>query len=46
MRWDADVRIAGPVGSMSKRVSNRSSTSRCNVLTALDEQAQSAARDH
>ena len=43
MRWEADVRIAGPVGSMGQRVLqpivNQQVT---NVLNALDEQVMAA----
>jgi hypothetical protein len=44
MRWEADVRIAGPVGSMGQRVLqpivNQQVT---HVLSALDQQVQEAA---
>jgi carbon monoxide dehydrogenase subunit G len=43
MRWEADIRIAGPVGSMGQRVfqpiCNQQVT---NVLDALDRQVQEA----
>jgi carbon monoxide dehydrogenase subunit G len=44
MKWEADVKIAGPVGSMGQRVLqpivNQQVT---NVLNALDKQVQEAA---
>jgi uncharacterized protein len=44
MRWEADVRIAGPVGSMGQRVLQPIVNQQVqNVLTALDKQVQSAA---
>jgi uncharacterized protein len=44
MRWEADVRIAGPVGSMGQRVLQPIVNQQVNhVLTALDEQVQEAA---
>jgi uncharacterized protein len=43
MRWAADVRIAGPVGSMGQRVLQPIVNQQVkNVLTALDKQIQSA----
>jgi carbon monoxide dehydrogenase subunit G len=45
MRWEADVRIAGPVGSMGQRVLQPIVNQQVNhVLTALDKQVQEAAR--
>lgn len=45
MRWEADVRIAGPVGSMGQRVLQPIVSQQVeNVLTALDRQVQQAAR--
>jgi carbon monoxide dehydrogenase subunit G len=45
MRWEADVRIAGPVGSMGQRVLQPIVNQQVqNVLTALDKQVQQAAR--
>jgi len=44
MRWEADVRIAGPVGSMGQRVLQPIVNQQVqNVLTALDKQVQKAA---
>jgi carbon monoxide dehydrogenase subunit G len=44
MRWEADVRIAGPVGSMGQRVLQPIVSQQVNhVLTALDQQVQEAA---
>jgi len=44
MRWEADVRIAGPVGSMGQRVLQPIVSQQVqNVLSALDKQVQSAA---
>jgi carbon monoxide dehydrogenase subunit G len=44
MHWTADVRIAGPVGSMGQRVLQPIVNQQVqNVLTALDKQVQSAA---
>ncbi|TML64671.1 MAG: hypothetical protein E6G22_03915 [Actinobacteria bacterium] len=44
MRWEADVRIAGPVGSMGQRVLQPIVNQQVNhVLTALDQQVQDAA---
>ena len=43
MAWVADVRVAGPIGSMGQRSSSRSSTSRsANVLNALEAQVAEA----
>ena len=43
MRWKADVRIAGPVGSMGQRVLHPIVKQQVqNVLTALDRQVQAA----
>lgn len=43
MRWEADVRIAGPVGSMGQRVLQPIVNQQVqNVLTALDKQVQKA----
>jgi carbon monoxide dehydrogenase subunit G len=43
MRWEADVRIAGPVGAMGQRVLQPIVTQQVqNVLTALDKQVQAA----
>jgi carbon monoxide dehydrogenase subunit G len=43
MRWEADVRIAGPVGSMGQRVLHPIVKQQVqNVLTALDRQVQAA----
>lgn len=45
MRWEADVRIAGPVGSMGQRVLQPIVNQQVqNVLTALDERVQATAR--
>ena len=44
MAWEADVKIAGPVGSMGQRVLQPIVNQQVNnVLTALDKQVQSAA---
>jgi carbon monoxide dehydrogenase subunit G len=44
MLWEADVRIAGPVGSMGQRVLQPIVNQQVQqVLTALDEQVQKAA---
>ena len=44
MRWEADVRIAGPVGSMGQRVLQPIINQQVsNVLAALDRQVTSAA---
>jgi uncharacterized protein len=44
MRWEADVRIAGPVGSMGQRVLQPIVSQQVNhVLSALDQQVQEAA---
>jgi carbon monoxide dehydrogenase subunit G len=44
MRWEADVRIAGPVGSMGQRVLQPIVNQQVNhVLSALDRQVQEAA---
>jgi uncharacterized protein len=44
MRWEADVRIAGPVGSMGQRVLQPIVNQQVqHVLTALDLQVQKAA---
>jgi carbon monoxide dehydrogenase subunit G len=43
MKWEADVRVAGPVGSMGQRVLQPIVNQQVeNVLTALDEQAAAA----
>ena len=43
MEWEADVRIAGPVGSMGQRVLQPIVNQQVqHVLTALDEQIKSA----
>jgi uncharacterized protein len=43
MRWEADVRIAGPIGSMGQRVLQPIVNQQVNhVLTALDKQVQEA----
>ena len=43
MDWSADVKIAGPVGSMGQRVLQPIVNQQvANVLTALDEQVQKA----
>ena len=44
MRWEADVRLAGPVGSMGQRVLQPIVNQQVqNVLAALDEQVREAA---
>ncbi len=44
MKWEADVKIAGPVGSMGQRVLQPIVNKQVNnVLTALDKQVQEAA---
>jgi carbon monoxide dehydrogenase subunit G len=44
MRWEADVKIAGPVGSMGQRVLQPIVNQQVqNVLTALDQQVAEAA---
>jgi carbon monoxide dehydrogenase subunit G len=44
MRWQADVKIAGPVGSMGQRVLQPIVNQQVNnVLTALDKQVMEAA---
>jgi uncharacterized protein len=44
MHWEADVRIAGPVGSMGQRVLQPIVNQQVNsVLSALDKQVQEAA---
>ena len=44
MRWEADVRIAGPVGSMGQRVLQPIVNQQVgNVLTALEQQVAAAA---
>ncbi len=44
MRWEAEVRIAGPVGSMGQRVLQPIVTQQVsNVLTALEKQVAAAA---
>ena len=44
MRWEADVKIAGPVGSMGQRVLQPIVNQQVGaVLAALDEQVQEAA---
>ncbi len=44
MKWQADVKIAGPVGSMGQRVLQPIVNQQVNgVLTALDKQVQEAA---
>ena len=41
MKWEADVKIAGPVGSMGQRVLQPIVNQQVNgVLTALDKQVQ------
>ncbi len=46
MRWEADVRIAGPVGSMGQRVLQPIVNQQVkSVLTALDKQVTAAAAD-
>ena len=43
MKWEADVRLAGPVGSMGQRVLQPIVNQQVgNVLTALDAQVQEA----
>ena len=43
MRWEADVRIAGPVGSMGQRVLQPIVNQQVeHVLSALDQQVQDA----
>jgi carbon monoxide dehydrogenase subunit G len=45
MRWEADVSIAGPVGSMGQRVLQPIVRQQvANVLDSLDKQVQEAAR--
>ena len=47
MDWEADVRIAGPVGSMGQRVLQPIVNQQVqHVLAALDEQVQQAASTH
>ncbi len=47
MRWEADVRIAGPVGSMGQRVLQPIVNQQVqNVLAALDRQVQPAGPTH
>ena len=44
MRWEAEVRIAGPIGSMGQRVLQPIVTQQVsNVLTALEKQVAAAA---
>ena len=44
MKWQADVKIAGPVGSMGQRVLQPIVNQQVNnVLGALDKQVQEAA---
>ena len=44
MRWEADVKIAGPVGAMGQRVLQPIVNQQVNsVLSALDKQVQEAA---
>ena len=44
MAWEADVRIAGPVGSMGQRVLQPIVNQQVkNVLNALDQRVQSVA---
>ena len=46
MRWEADVRIAGPVGSMGQRVLQPIVNQQVsNVLNALDRQVSAAASE-
>jgi carbon monoxide dehydrogenase subunit G len=46
MDWEADVRIAGPVGSMGQRVLQPIVNQQVqHVLTALDEQVRKAQAD-
>ena len=43
MKWEADVKIAGPVGSMGQRVLQPIVNQQVNnVLTALDKQVAEA----
>jgi carbon monoxide dehydrogenase subunit G len=43
MKWEADVKIAGPVGSMGQRVLQPIVNQQVSsVLNALDEQVQAA----
>jgi carbon monoxide dehydrogenase subunit G len=45
MRWEADVKIAGPVGSMGQRVLQPIVNQQVgNVLNALEKQVEAAAR--
>jgi carbon monoxide dehydrogenase subunit G len=47
MDWEADVRIAGPVGSMGQRVLQPIVNQQVqHVLTALEDQVQKAASTH
>ena len=47
MKWEADVKIAGPVGSMGQRVLQPIVNQQVNnVLTALDKQVAEACRLH
>ena len=47
MKWQADVKIAGPVGSMGQRVLQPIVNQQVNsVLGALDKQVQEAAAAH
>jgi carbon monoxide dehydrogenase subunit G len=44
MKWEADVKIAGPVGSMGQRILQPIVNQQVNnVLSALDKQVQEAA---
>ncbi len=44
MKWEADVKIAGPVGSMGQRVLQPIINQQVeNVLTALEKQVSEAA---
>ena len=46
MRWEADVKIAGPVGSMGQRVLQPIVNQQVSqVLNALDRQVQTAAAE-
>ena len=46
MKWEADVKIAGPVGSMGQRVLQPIVNQQVNnVLTALDKHVQEAAAE-
>ncbi len=46
MGWEADVSIAGPVGSMGQRVLQPIVNQQvANVLTALEEQVREAGAD-